>query len=156
MINPDTVILNGQPRKKYFSVGDVPVYGDLILAPMDGLSDLPFRSLARRLGSAMSYTEFINCLDVINGHPYLQQRLTYYEYERPVVFQIFDDSPERMVTAALILQEYQPDAIDVNLGCSAKTVTNRGAGAALLRTPKKIEQIIWSKPCKFPFPLKFA
>ena len=90
----------------------------------------------------MSYTEFINCRDVLFGHPYLHQRLSYFEYERPVAFQIFDDDPERMVTAALRLRELNPDIIDVNLGCSARTVTNRGAGAALLREPQKIARII--------------
>ncbi len=153
MINPDTLIFENQETQKCFSVGDIPVFGNLILAPMDGLSDLPFRSLARRLGSAMSYTEFINCLDVINGHPYLQQRLSYYPFERPVVYQIFDDDPERMVKAALLLQDYQPDIIDVNLGCSAKTVTNRGAGAALLQTPQKIGQIISGLANALPVPV---
>jgi nifR3 family TIM-barrel protein len=108
---------------------------------MDGFSDLPFRSLARRLGSAMSYTEFVNALDVINGHPHLEQRLTYAEEERPVVFQIFDDDPQRLLQAALAIQERNPDIIDINMGCSAKTVAGRGAGAGLLREPSQIAEI---------------
>lgn len=130
-----------QPASPAFFVREIPVYGDLILAPMDGISDLPFRSLARRLGSAMSYTEFINARDVLEGHPHLSRRLVYAECERPVVFQIFDDDPDRMLAAAHRLLEYSPDILDVNLGCSAKTVTGRGAGAALLREPRKIAQI---------------
>lgn len=125
-----------------FWVGKIPIYGSLILSPMDGLSDRPFRSLVRRLGSAMSYTEFINALDVIYGNPYLDERLSFYEFERPVVFQIFDDDPDRILSAALKLRKRNPDLIDVNLGCSARTVTNRGAGAALLRSPQKISRII--------------
>lgn len=125
-----------------FRVGNIPVYGNLILAPMDGFSDLPFRSLVRRLGSAMSYTEFINVRDVVNGYPYLPERVQYIEEERPVVFQIFDDHPDRMVRGAIRLQELRPDIIDVNLGCPAKTVSARGAGAGLLRDPKKIETIM--------------
>jgi tRNA-dihydrouridine synthase B len=108
---------------------------------MDGFSDLPFRALARRLGSAMSYTEFVNAMDVINGHPYLNKRLTFSEEERPITFQIFDDDPERLLRAALILRERNPDIIDVNMGCSAKTVAGRGAGAGLLREPQKIAEI---------------
>jgi nifR3 family TIM-barrel protein len=123
-------------------VGSIPVYGRLILSPMDGFSDLPFRSLVRRLGSAMSYTEFINVRDVVNGYPYLPERVRYIEEERPVVFQIFDDRPDRMLKGAIRLQELRPDIIDVNLGCPAKTVSIRGAGAGLLREPKKIETII--------------
>lgn len=124
-----------------FFVKDIPVYGDLILAPMDGYSDLPFRSLARKLGSAMSYTEFINAIDVIHKHPHLEQKLAFMEEERPVVYQIFDDDPERLVKAALKLRSRNPDIIDVNMGCSAKSVSGRGAGAGLLRTPEKIADI---------------
>jgi tRNA-dihydrouridine synthase B len=126
----------------HFFVKTIPVFGDLILAPMDGLSDLPFRSLMRNLGSAMSYTEFINARDVINGHPFLERRLSFYEYERPMVFQVFDDDPHRLIAAAHELLPNNPDIIDVNFGCSAKCVTSRGAGAALLRSPQKISQII--------------
>jgi tRNA-dihydrouridine synthase B len=124
-----------------FYVHTTPVYGDLILSPMDGFSDLPFRALTRRLGSAMSYTEFVNAIDVVQGHPNLHQRLTYQEAERPVVYQIFDDDPDRLVRAALMLREYNPDIIDVNMGCSDRQVSGRGAGAGLLRTPLKIARI---------------
>jgi nifR3 family TIM-barrel protein len=89
----------------------------------------------------MSYTEFVNALDVINGHPHLEQRLTYAEEERPVVFQIFDDDPQRLLQAALAIQERNPDIIDINMGCSAKTVAGRGAGAGLLREPSQIAEI---------------
>ena len=124
-----------------FRVGTIPVYGDLILSPMDGYSDLPFRSLARRLGSAMSYTEFINAIDVVYGHPHLERKLAYLESERPVVYQVFDDDPERLVKAALKLRPRNPDIIDINMGCSARCVSGRGAGAGLLRTPEKIALI---------------
>lgn len=124
-----------------FWVDTIPVYGDLILSPMDGYSDLPFRSLARRLGSAMSYTEFINAIDVLRGHPRLERKLSYLESERPVVYQIFDEDPERLVMAALKLRQRNPDIIDINMGCSARCVSGRGAGAGLLRTPEKIAQI---------------
>ena len=124
-----------------FMVGGIPVWGDLILSPMGGYSDLPFRSLARWLGSAMSYTEFINAIDVNSKHPNLEDRLAYLEEERPVVYQIFDDDPDRLVRAALKLRPRNPDIIDINMGCSAKTVAGRGAGAGLLRTPEKIAAI---------------
>ena len=130
--------MNNQPA---FLAGSIPVYGRTILSPMDGFSDLPFRSLARRLGSAMSYTEFVNAMDVVNRHPHLEQRLKFLEKERPIVFQIFDDDPGRLLQAALILRRRDPDIIDVNMGCSAKTVAGRGAGAGLLREPNKIAEI---------------
>jgi len=108
---------------------------------MDGYSDLPFRSIARSLGSAMSYTEFINAIEVVYGHPHLEEKLAYHECERPVVFQVFDDDPDRLIKAALILRKRNPDIIDINMGCSARCVSGRGAGAGLLRTPEKIAAI---------------
>jgi len=124
-----------------FFVRDIPILGNLILAPMDGYSDLPFRLLCRELGSAMSYTEFINALDILQGHPYVHRKWQFAPEERPVVFQIFDNDPHRLLEAALRLQEYGPDIIDINLGCSAKNVSGRGAGAGLLRAPLKIARI---------------
>ena len=124
-----------------FYVRHIPVYGDAILSPMDGYSDLPFRLVCRELGSAMSYTEFINVLDILQGHPYVHQKMIYRQSERPVVFQIFDSEPDRLVEAALRLQEKGPSIIDINMGCSAKTVSGRGAGAGLLRTPLKVARI---------------
>jgi len=139
--------------KPDFTIREIPIYGRSILAPMDGVSDLPFRSLARQLGSAASYTEFINAIDIINGHPHLERRLQYSEFERPVVFQIFDDDPQRIVEAARRLLPYRPDIIDINLGCSAKCVTNRGAGAALLREPAKIGGIFAAMTKALPIPV---
>jgi len=128
-----------------FYVRSIPVYGDLILSPMDGFSDLPFRSLCRELGSAMSYTEFINAIDILQRQGRLPlkegEKLEFLPEERPVVFQIFDSEPERLLEAALILQERGPDIIDVNMGCSARNVSGRGAGAGLLRDPGKIARV---------------
>jgi tRNA-dihydrouridine synthase B len=121
-----------------FYIRDLPVYGDLILSPMDGYSDLPFRKLCRELGSALSYTEFVNVLDILDGNPEVRRKLAYDPLERPIVFQIFDSDPERLLRAALSLQELGPDVIDINMGCSDKHVSARGAGAGLLRTPLKI------------------
>ena len=113
----------------------------LIMAPMDGYSDFPFRRIAKSTGANILYSEFINALDVINGHPFLKQ-LTYFEnFERPFAYQIFDDSPERILHTAKILAKNEPDFIDINLGCSAKTVSSRGAGAGLLRKPEKVKLI---------------
>ncbi|MCE1253210.1 MAG: tRNA-dihydrouridine synthase [Anaerolineae bacterium] len=125
-----------------FKVGAVAVYGKAILAPMDGYSDLPFRVLARELGSAMSYSEFINAKDIIYARrPGYEKRLEFLEEERPVVYQIYDEDPERMIKAAIKLQERGADILDVNMGCPAKSVSARGAGSGLLKSPEKIAAI---------------
>lgn len=127
-----------------FTIGNLPVYGDVILAPMDGYSDLPFRSLARQLGSAMSYTQFVSAKSVLIGRPEVERYLAYDESERPVVYQLYGNDPQRLLQAALLLRQRNPDAIDLNLGCSAKAIVSRGAGAGLLRTPKRIAEIMQS------------
>lgn len=108
---------------------------------MDGITDFPFRTIAHRFGSAMSFTEFVNASDVVKGLPGYKQRVIFSESERPIAFQIFDDDPDRILQAALILRAHQPDIIDINIGCPAKTVSGRGAGAGLMRTPHKIKVI---------------
>lgn len=128
------------PRPAFY-VRDVPVYGDAILAPMDGYSDWPFRSICRALGSAMSYTEFVKAEDVVHNFRRVRAKLTYEESERPVVFQIYGDDPAVMREAALILQDLGPDVIDVNMGCPAKSIAHRGCGVGLMRTPQKVGQI---------------
>ncbi len=127
-----------------FYIGIVPVYGRYILAPMDGYTDHPFRLLCRQLGSAISISEFINGIDIANGHPHLPSKLMFSTEERPFSYQIFDDDPERLVNAAKYLARSNPDFIDINMGCSARNVVNRGAGAGLLKDPQKIAKIMSS------------
>lgn len=124
-----------------FHIRSIPVYGDRILSPMDGFSDLPFRAMCRALGSAVSYTEFINALDILHRPEYVAKKIQFEPFERPVIFQIFDSDPERLLKAALYLQDFEPDVIDINMGCSVSNVSGRGAGAGLLRTPLKIARI---------------
>ena len=127
-----------------FSISDIPIYGKLILAPMDGFSDLPYRSLCREYGSAVSYTAFVNAIEIEGGSPAVYQELEYLPEERPVIFQIFDSSEDRLLAAALKIQNLKPDAIDINMGCSVRRVSGRGAGAGLLKGPGKIANIIQS------------
>jgi len=125
-----------------FHISDIPIYGDTILSPMDGVSDWPFRSLCRSLGSAMSYTEFVRAEDVLEGRKSVFKKLTFDESERPVAFQVYGDDPDQIVEAALRIRSLGPDTIDLNMGCPAKSVANRGAGVGMMRTPKKIARTI--------------
>ena len=138
------------------TLGQVPIYNDLILAPMDGYTDHPLRVICRRLGSAMSYTEFINAREWIEGYPGIEKKYAFINEERPVVFQLLDHDPDRIVEVALRLQEYQPDLIDINMGCPEKGISARGAGAGLLRSPLTIARIFkrLSRFLKVPFSAK--
>lgn len=121
-----------------FYIRDVPIYGDVILAPMDGYSDWPFRSLCRALGSAMSYTEFVQVDKILGRSNQPRKKLYFEEAERPVTFQLYGDDPDLILEAALRVQELRPDIIDINMGCPAKSVAHRGAGVGLMRSPLKI------------------
>lgn len=121
-----------------FYVRDVPIYGDALLAPMDGYSDWPFRSVCRGLGSAMSYTEFVKVEKILSRSKQPGKKFHYEEAERPITFQIYGDDPDLIVEAALRVQDLGPDIIDINMGCPAKSVADRGAGVGMMLTPLKI------------------
>jgi nifR3 family TIM-barrel protein len=105
---------------------------------MDGYSDWPFRSICRALGSAMSYTEFVKVEKILSRSKEPAKRLYYEEVERPITFQIYGDDPDLILKAALKVQELNPDIIDINMGCPAKSIADRGAGVGMMPRPLKI------------------
>lgn len=126
-----------------FMVRDVPVYGDLILSPMDGFSDLPFRLICRERGSAMSYTEFVN-VDLLLRRtvpPIADSKLRFDPSERPMTFQIYGHDVEHIVRAAHNIVSRGPDLIDLNMGCYVRDIAERGAGSGMLRFPARIAEI---------------
>lgn len=124
-----------------FYVDKIPVYGTAILAPMMGFSDLPYRSLCREMGSAISYTEFARAEGLIHNMRRVSEKLIYHEDERPIAFQIYTHDVDYMVKAALEIQELRPDFIDINMGCPTKAIANSGAGAGMMRTPLKVARL---------------
>ena len=105
----------------------------LILAPLAGYSDLPFRLLCRRYGAALCYTEMISCHGLVyNKQKTLQMTQTVPE-ERPVSLQLFGADPDMMGKAAAIVTDMPIDIIDINMGCPVKKVVKKGAGAALMK-----------------------
>lgn len=125
-----------------FTIAHIPIYGDAILAPMDGYSDWPFRSLCRDLGSAMSYSEFVPVERILHKRGRYSSKLYFREEERPVTLQIYGDDPDMIVRAALQVQDMHPDIIDINMGCPAQSVAQRGAGVGLMRTPIKVARLL--------------
>ena len=129
------------PTQINFKVGSIPIYGDVILAPMDGYSDWPFRSICRELGSAMSYSEFVKDDFILRNTTRPLRKFHFTEGERPVVFQIYGEEPDSIIQAAMKVRELNPDIIDINMGCPARSITGRGAGVGLMRTPLKVARI---------------
>jgi tRNA-dihydrouridine synthase B len=129
-------------RKAAFLLGTVPVQSELILAPMDGICDIPFRRLCRRFGSGMSYIPFLHASQLLATKQEKNPSLLFTPEERPIIIQLYDSSEENIILAAQNLLKAQPDAIDINMGCSIRSISARGAGAGMLRDPAKIARII--------------
>lgn len=129
-----------QPSPTFY-IREIPVYGDVILSPMAGFSDKPYRKICREYGSAMSYTEFVSVDGILHGNETTRRMLDFHPDESPMVFQIFGNDIDKFEQAARILEPLGPDIIDINMGCSVSKVAGRGSGAALLREPDKIGRL---------------
>ncbi len=136
-----------------FHVRDIPIYGDAILAPMDGYSDWPFRSLCRELSSAMSYTEFVQVEKILSRSKQPAAKLHYEEVERPITFQLYGDDPNKILEAALRVQDWGPNIIDINMGCPAKSVSHRGAGVGMMKSPLRIARTFTKLSAKLKVPV---
>ncbi len=110
----------------------------LLLAPMEDVSDPPFRKLCKTYGADVVYTEFISSEGLIRQAAKSAQKLDIYEAERPVGIQIFGHNIESMLQTIEIVTESKPDFIDINFGCPVKKVVQKGAGAALLKDIPKM------------------
>lgn len=115
-------------------LGDFP----LLLAPMEDVSDPPFRAVCKEGGADLMYTEFISSEGLIRDAAKSRQKLDIFEYERPIGIQLFGGDIGNMVQSAEIASAVNPDLIDINYGCPVKAVACRGAGAALLQDIPKM------------------
>lgn len=116
-------------------IGEFP----LLLAPMEDVSDPPFRAVCKQNGADLMYTEFISAEGLIRDAEKSVQKLDIYDYERPIGIQIFGDKIESMREAASIAEEANPEIIDINYGCPVKKVACKGAGAGILLDLPKMQ-----------------
>lgn len=105
----------------------------LLLAPMEDVSDPPFRRLCKLHGADLMYSEFISSEGLIRDAIKSRQKLDIFDYERPVGIQIFGGDEEAMAMSAKIVEAVNPDLIDINFGCPVKKVVCKGAGAGVLK-----------------------
>lgn len=110
----------------------------LLLAPMEDVSDPPFRYVCKQQGADLMYTEFISSEGLIRNAAKSTHKLDVFEYERPIGIQLFGSDINSMYEAALIAEQAKPDLIDINYGCPVKQVACKGAGAALLQDIPKM------------------
>ena len=110
-------------------------FGDnpIMLAPMEDVTDIGFRHLCKRFGAAMVYTEFVSAEALVRNVKSTMSKLHVGDDERPVGIQIYGRDVPQMVEAAKIVEEAEPDVIDINFGCPVKKVAGKGAGAGMLK-----------------------
>jgi tRNA-dihydrouridine synthase B len=118
-------------------IGEFP----LLLAPMEDVSDPPFRAVCKENGADLMYTEFISAEGLIRDARKSRQKLDIYDYERPIGIQIFGEKIASMREAAAIAEEAQPELVDINYGCPVKKVASRGAGAGILLDLPKMQKM---------------
>jgi len=137
-------------------IGAVDIDKPLCLAPMEDVTELPFRLICKRLGADIVYTEFTSSEGIIRDIPRIMEKIQIAEEERPVAIQIFGGRPEAMAGAAEVIEKLKPDFIDVNCGCWVKNHVARNEGAGLLRDLPLFEQIVKAtvKGTKLPVTVK--
>ena len=123
-------------------IGDIEL-GDfpLLLAPMEAVSDPPFRALCKEQGADVVYTEFVSSEGLIRNAAKSVMKLDIYEKERPVGIQIFGANMESMLQTIDIVEKSNPDIIDINFGCPVKKVVSKGAGAGILKDVCLMEKL---------------
>ena len=134
-------------------IGDVAIHGDLILAPMAGFSDMPFRHICHEMGSAISYTPCAVDRAVLAEVEGADRTYAFDEDERPVAIQLLSQDAQLLVAATDRLMMFKPDLLDLNLGCPSRRITSGGRGSVLLRHPQRIGQLISALVKAVPIPV---
>jgi len=123
-------------------IGNIKIKNNVILAPMAGVTDLPFRLLCKEQGCGMLYSEMISAKSILYHNKNTEELLKVTPEENPIAVQLFGADPQIMAEIAKIIEERSFDTIDVNMGCPVPKVVNNGEGSALLKNPKLIGEII--------------
>lgn len=125
----------------------------LLLAPMAGYTDSPFRRIALKHGAGLVFTELLSAEGIIRNNQKTLDMLSFYPDEKPLGIQIFGNDPDTMAEAAYRVLSYNPDCIDINCGCCAPKVFNNGKGAALLSNIVLLQTIVSRIVEKVPIPV---
>jgi nifR3 family TIM-barrel protein len=139
-----------------FHIGSIRLANPLILAPLAGVTDLPFRLLAKEQGAALTVTEMVSARGLMEGGRRTLELLDTHPLEQPYCVQLFGSVPEYLARAAEIVQDMGAQIIDLNVGCPVKKVARQGAGAALLKDFPLLTRILKAlrKACRVPLTVK--
>ncbi len=123
-------------------IGDVEINGNVVLAPMAGITDLPFRLLCKEQGAGLVYTEMVSAKGIFYGSKNTEGLLAIGEGERPIALQLFGSDPTIMGEMAKKMESRDFDIVDVNMGCPVPKVVNNGDGSALMKNPELAGKVI--------------
>lgn len=134
-------------------IGNVEIKGYAALAPMAGVADRAFRELCTDFGAAYVIGEMVSCKGITYGSEKSLELLALSQKERPAAIQLFGYEPDIMAQAAKIAMQYQPDIIDINMGCPAPKIANNGSGSALMKNPELCGEIVAAVNAAVPVPV---
>ena len=123
-------------------IGNVELKNNIFLAPMAGVTDLPFRILCKEMGCGMVYSEMVSAKGIWYNNENTKKLLTVEQKERPTAVQLFGSQPEIMSAMAKKIEQYDIDIIDINMGCPAPKIVKNGEGSALTKNPELVGEII--------------
>lgn len=127
---------------KKIKIGNVELNNNCILAPMAGVTDLPFRLLCARMGTGMVCMEMVSAKAILYKNKNTEQMLSIDEKERPASLQLFGSDPDIMASIAHQIEDRNFDILDINMGCPVPKIVNNGEGSALMKNPKLVREII--------------
>ena len=122
-------------------IGNLAIAGPVVLAPMAGVTDQPFRLLCREMGASLVFTEMVSADGLVRGNPGTERLVYFEEAERPIGVQLFGSDAEVMARGAEQVADRGFDLIDLNFGCPVKKVVKRNAGSSLMRDPEHLAEI---------------
>ena len=123
-------------------IGNITLENNLILAPMAGVTDLPFRILCKQQGCGLVYSEMISAKGLYYNNKNTEILMKIDESERPVAIQLFGSDPELLAKMAKKIENHNLDIIDINMGCPVPKVVNNGEGSGLMRDPDLVARIV--------------
>ncbi|WP_089285283.1 tRNA dihydrouridine synthase DusB [Anaerovirgula multivorans] len=123
-------------------IGDITIENNVFLAPMAGVTDLPFRLICREMGCGMVYTEMVSAKGLYYNDVKTEELLHIEEKEKPVALQIFGSEPDIMAKAAYKLNNRENIILDINMGCPTPKIVKNGDGSALMRNPKLAGEVV--------------
>lgn len=123
-------------------IGNVKLENNVFLAPMAGVTDLPFRILCKEMGCGLVYSEMVSAKGILYDNENTTKLLTIEQVERPVAVQLFGSDPELLADIAKKIEDYPIDIIDINMGCPAPKIVKNGEGSALMKNPERIGEIV--------------